>query len=435
MLKLILINFYILLALNGYAQSIDTIAVHKEIFHASKIERTFPDSAEIIYKKILKLDLATDNGYSKAAAFSGLGGIYLNRKGDFRLALDNYFNCLKIHEEQKDSQNIIKTYTNISLILVNQRRYDEALVYMKKSLAYAKNHNKTELLVANAIPAADSYCGLEKSDSAILVLKPLADNPPKDINKKDLGLIYNNLGNTYFNLADDTQETKYLINTVFYAEKGRDIFMEMPKEKVFEAYSLGLLGAAYMKLGDLGKAEENYLVANTIYKTVGTLNDLELIYNEMTQLYIRMGKTEKAIIFFTKHDSIFSVLFNKENQNSLSKMKTQFETEKKEKENELLHAQNEQQKTITYFIITGLVLSLLLAVFIFRGLRQQRAANKIITAQKLEVESQKNIVEEQKHLVEEKQKEILDSITYARRIQRSLLPTEKYIERKLKNKS
>jgi len=33
--------------------------------------------------------------------------------------------------------------------------------------------------------------------------------------------------------------------------------------------------------------------------------------------------------------------------------------------------------------------------------------------------------------VEEHQKEIIDSITYARRIQRSLLPTEKYIDKNL----
>ncbi len=41
-------------------------------------------------------------------------------------------------------------------------------------------------------------------------------------------------------------------------------------------------------------------------------------------------------------------------------------------------------------------------------------------------------ISEQKHLVEEKQKEILDSIHYAKRIQNSLLPTDKYIERILK---
>ncbi len=40
-------------------------------------------------------------------------------------------------------------------------------------------------------------------------------------------------------------------------------------------------------------------------------------------------------------------------------------------------------------------------------------------------------ISEQKQVLEEKQKEILDSIRYAKRIQNALLPHEKYVERKL----
>jgi|GEM_PF-2603168 len=43
---------------------------------------------------------------------------------------------------------------------------------------------------------------------------------------------------------------------------------------------------------------------------------------------------------------------------------------------------------------------------------------------------QKEIIE-QKEIVEEKQKEIIDSINYSKRLQQSLLPTEKYIEKTL----
>ncbi len=43
-------------------------------------------------------------------------------------------------------------------------------------------------------------------------------------------------------------------------------------------------------------------------------------------------------------------------------------------------------------------------------------------------------IEKQKELVEEKQKEIIDSIHYAKRIQIALLPSEKYIARRLNNK-
>ena len=54
---------------------------------------------------------------------------------------------------------------------------------------------------------------------------------------------------------------------------------------------------------------------------------------------------------------------------------------------------------------------------------------------KVFMDLQKKQIQKQKLLVEEKQKEILDSIQYAKRIQQSLLPTEKYIEKSLKKLS
>ena len=45
--------------------------------------------------------------------------------------------------------------------------------------------------------------------------------------------------------------------------------------------------------------------------------------------------------------------------------------------------------------------------------------------QKRIIEIQKQQVEKHKNVIEEKQKEVMDSIYYAKRIQRSFLPTEK----------
>ena len=63
--------------------------------------------------------------------------------------------------------------------------------------------------------------------------------------------------------------------------------------------------------------------------------------------------------------------------------RSKYKTEKKEKENQLLNAQNQlssetikQQKIVSYFIITGLVLALGLAFFIFKGLKNQRKAKR-----------------------------------------------------------
>jgi serine phosphatase RsbU (regulator of sigma subunit) len=106
--------------------------------------------------------------------------------------------------------------------------------------------------------------------------------------------------------------------------------------------------------------------------------------------------------------------YNLEVSSQISEINTKYETEKKEKANQLLQAQNQlsqsalkQQKTVIILVIVGLLITLGLLYFIFRGLKNQKQANRIIT--------------EQKHLVEEKQKEILDSIHYAKRIQNTLL--------------
>jgi len=118
----------------------------------------------------------------------------------------------------------------------------------------------------------------------------------------------------------------------------------------------------------------------------------------------------------------------------LSKLKEKYETAKKDKELveksleiEKHEAEAKHQSILRNSFIAGFTLVLLFALFVLRSYKQKQKANRIITMQK-------NEVEKQKHLIEEHQKEILDSIHYAKRIQRSLLPTDKYFERVLNKK-
>jgi hypothetical protein len=106
---------------------------------------------------------------------------------------------------------------------------------------------------------------------------------------------------------------------------------------------------------------------------------------------------------------------------------------KKELENQdaIASEKSRKQKLIIAFVVVGLLLVLVFAGFIFRSLKITRKQKDIIFDQKEVVEAQKKEVEHQKNLVEEHQKDIIDSITYARRIQRSLLPSEKYIDKNL----
>jgi hypothetical protein len=84
----------------------------------------------------------------------------------------------------------------------------------------------------------------------------------------------------------------------------------------------------------------------------------------------------------------------------------------------------QRDNTIAWFVFITLAF-VVMVFFIIRSNFIRRRINK-------QLEQQKKDIEHQKQLIEEKQKEILDSIYYARRIQRSLLANERYIERNLK---
>lgn len=104
------------------------------------------------------------------------------------------------------------------------------------------------------------------------------------------------------------------------------------------------------------------------------------------------------------------------------KLQTKYEFEKQQavkdaehnKQMEVIAERGKKQKVITYSIALGSLLLLVFFIFIYNRLQ--------ITKR------QKSIIEEQKQLVEEKQKEILDSINYAKRIQAAILPSDRVIK-------
>ena len=142
-----------------------------------------------------------------------------------------------------------------------------------------------------------------------------------------------------------------------------------------------------------------------------------------------------------------SELFNKANSNNkdnvaaqLAELAVKYETTKKEKEISVLQKEKElndvkmeakdveissRERTITYFVF-ALVAFVVLMIFVIRSNLIRKQINKELVLQKKEVE-------QQKHIVEEKQKEILDSINYAERIQRSFLATKENLDAHLKD--
>lgn len=143
---------------------------------------------------------------------------------------------------------------------------------------------------------------------------------------------------------------------------------------------------------------------------------------------------------------VLSEIFNKANfsrkeslASQLADLSAKYENEKKEKAIAILKKDNElsilelknkneeisQRESMLFYSVIGLIMFGVLTFFTIRSSILRKAANK-------KLEEQNKLIAEQKHIVEEKQKEIIDSIKYARRIQQALITNNAYIEKTLK---
>jgi len=166
-------------------------------------------------------------------------------------------------------------------------------------------------------------------------------------------------------------------------------------------------------------AEKNILDGLSLSKEINFPDALRDSYNALASLYENKNEPKKALRYYKLSISFRDSLRNEQQLKEINQKEMNNELFKKEvllkAENEKQKLEhNEKQKRNRILIFSTLFVLLLIVVF----------AISIYNRYKLS--------QRQKKLIEEKQKEILDSIRYAKRIQQTMLPSEKFIDSKIK---
>ena len=104
-----------------------------------------------------------------------------------------------------------------------------------------------------------------------------------------------------------------------------------------------------------------------------------------------------------------------------------------EKKDAIAKEEIQKQKVVRNGFIGGLMLVLVFAGFIYNRFKVTQKQKIIIEQKEKETQHQNEIITEQKLLVEEKNREIVDSIEYALRIQTAILPPRKIVKQYLEN--
>ncbi len=344
-------------------------------------------------------------------------------QGEYTKALAVGQQALSIKEKTGEKLDIVISLNGIGLIYDYIGNNNMALQYYRKALAIAEEINDKKYLssIQNNIGLIYSYRG--QTDSALYFYDRALVVQQKLNNKIGIASLYNNYASLYYNKND-------LKKCIEFDRKALALREELG-DKFEIGCSLNNLGYDFIAIKDYKTALDLHLKALGIGTEIKAKEVMKAAYDGLAHVYYDQKNYKLAYDYTNLFTLIKDSIFNEQTATKLSEMEVRYQTAQKDKELVIKSAQLEKQEAhakeqyiIRNAFIIGFALVLLLAIFIFRSYKQKQKANEIIT-------QQKQTVEAQKALVEEHQKEILDSIHYARRIQSALITPEKYIEKTL----
>ncbi len=344
----------------------------------------------------------------KAEALQGLGKVAY-AKNDLRAALTHYSEALKIFEKENYKDGLPGLYINLGLLYEDGRNFDQAIDFYKKGLRIAHETNDVDAESSCYTNLGNIFSGQGNYKQSIDFLEKSLELKRKIGNRKGEGSSLNNLGAVYYQMGNLEKSL-----TLFH--QAYDIYLKLDdKRSIFP--SCNNLGSIYHEKKEYTKALEYYNKSYAISKELGSLSKKIVSLENLTLLHKDMKNFEKAIEYSILCWQLKDTLYNKDQAKINSEMQTRFASEKKQQENELLNLQVKSESLMKTIFIIVTCLMIVIAFFIFRGFRQKHKMNLAL--------------EEKNKIIEEQQREVLDSIHYAKRIQQSLLASEKYIQRNI----
>ena len=419
------------------------------------------DSDEI--KTALKKQLA--NAYNNF-------GVYYNDIGDIEKSTIYYFKSLDIHEEIGYLEGQGATLNNIAISYENQGAISTALQYYNKSLAIREKVSDLPGVAITLFNIAyiyssqgDVYKALEYFEKSLKIERDLGS---------DIGIAYclNSIGETYVKLGNLESAQKYIDSAFHIRESlGDELGKAQSYENMAEIYNaknqydsalvfmnkaleireeggerrdlcfnLFNIGGIYVKLGDLDEAEKFAERSKKIAEEIQYPTSIRNVSLLLSEVYEAKNQPELALKYYKTYISMRDSVKNQQTQRAAIQREVQYNYERKlaadsiKYENEAIindaliskqKAEIQVKRNQQYLLFGGLSLLFLFLIFLYNRFR-------VIRKQKGIIEIQRASSEMQRKVVEDKNKEITDSINYAKRIQEAILPSKQVLVDNLK---
>lgn len=411
-----------------------------------------PGKAEEYALQAVELSEKNGTGQEKARSQHTAGTIYYIQ-AKYPEALNHYLAALRYREETHDSVNMAKAYNNIALVYYAMGDHLQSLQYHFRSIAIKQKRNDLNGLAFSYGNVGNIYYDMgsdaarkdkiAEADSLFMIAKKYQENA-REIQEKlvtenpgtekyEIGLAgtYNNLGNIALELGVLNNNSEIMFGEALAYHKRALVIQEEYNDLVGKSHSHINIAGVYERQRQYDKSILEYSIALQVALELDLPEEEKVVYEGLSQVYEKKGDFKKSLEYYKLYTAIKDTIFNELKAEQIAEMQEKYNAEKSEKEivvlskdKEIAQAELEKEKVLkrsfTWGFAGATVIGLLTIAFLFILWNRYRLKTRI-TAQ----------LEEQNALIGMKNKEITDSIRYAKRIQVSILPPDSHVSRLL----
>jgi serine phosphatase RsbU (regulator of sigma subunit) len=365
---------------------------------------------------------------SLANAYVQYGRLYDNI-GDYEKVVKSYLKSAQLYESRPnqlfDLRNI---YSRLSGAYGKMKLYDKQLEYNNKQLAVANKMNDPYTFHKVYRDFVSYYFDLNQLDSVKVYLDKTKDILVSLNAEYDLFSIHISYGNYYLRIKDFKNARVAYIEALEYISN-------QPNEQSSIAGILNNLGVVEYEMGNFKASIDYYKRALDIRLKTGVKNDIMETYQTISNSYKGLKDWKNAYDYLVLYTDIKDTLFRDNLNTEIARMEALYEKDKQEKENMLLQKsnalkdseleqsklENQRKQIVVSALSGGGLLVVILALVLYRAFLRKRKDNQLLKERNEEIS-------QQKELIEEKNRDIMDSIRYAQRIQEAILPPEKIVK-------
>jgi len=369
-----------------------------------------PKEALQYYYKALEIMLEFGDKSQEAGLYGNMGASYKNL-GNNPEALKNHMKSLDLYNELGDKRGAANALGNLALIQKDKGNYPEALKYHLAGIKLQEEIGNKNGMATGYLNISILYSRLNNKAEQLNYLMAALRIFEETGSRQGTARTYDNIGKFYLSQNNLEDAMKYLSNSLaIYEEIGDKIgiagaytnisavknlqgnytealeyglsALELRREAGVIDHiinSLNNIAITYKQMGDYHLARKCLEECFTLSETIRNKNEIKNGYLLLTDLDSLEGKFDQALQDYKMYIIYKDSLSNEESQRQIAELQLEYETEKKDKEIELLNKDNEiktlqlsKQRAIRHGMIAGIVLLFITGFLLFRSFRLRK---------------------------------------------------------------